>query len=270
MLTRAVILNHPAAETSKGMRTGPHLDVGVGQRPALSLPGRPSTQSGMKQLIGRFIGAVTGERRRGRRRGGRRRTDREPNHGWVPVVLMAVPIALADWITKWLVVQIAPLEELRVVSDRVALWHVKNPALVLGLHGDLPLSARKMLVTTYASVAILLLIAVLMRGHRLLPHRRKWVWLFLGMVAGGMAGNLGERLLHWHVTDYLSFRWGQIWLPPGNVADLSIILAMPFALLVLVFELEARALRRAVPEVPPAPAPAQPLATRAEVGSIEA
>ena len=219
----------------------------------------------MKLLIGRFIGAVTGERRRSRR-GGRRRTDNEANHGWIPVVLLALPIALADWLTKWMIVQFIPLEELRVMSDRVALWHVKNPALVLGLHGDLPLTLRKVLVTTYASIAILLLVAVLARGHRLLPHRRKWVWLFLGMVAGGMVGNLGERLLHWHVTDFLSFRWGHIWLPPGNVADLSIILAMPFALLVLVFELEARALRRAIPAAPPAPA--APLATGTGASSL--
>lgn len=205
----------------------------------------------MKQHIDRFIGAVTGERRR-TRRGGRRSTDFEPNRGWVPVLLIAAPVALLDWFVKWLIVLIIPLEELRVVSDRVALWHVKNPALVLGLHGDLPLPLRKILVTVYATIAIVLLIAVLARGHRLLPHRRKWAWIFLGMVGGGMAGNLGERILHWGVTDYLSFRWGHIWLPPGNVADLSIILAMPFAVLVLLFELEARALRRAPPALIPA------------------
>ena len=220
----------------------------------------------MKQQIGRFIGAVTGERRR-TRRGGRRRTDFEPNRGWIPVLLIAAPIALLDGFVKWMIVLAIPLEELRVVSDRVALWHVKNPALVLGLHGDLPLPARKVLVTVYATIAIVLLVAVLARGHRLLPRRRKWVWLFLGMVGGGMAGNLGERLLHWGVTDYLSFRWGDIWLPPGNVADLSIVLAMPFALLVLVFELEARALRRAAPAA--VSTPADDLAAAAHAGPLK-
>ena len=200
-------------------------------------------KAGMKQIFEKFIGAVTGERRR-TRRGGRRRTDNEPNRGWSRVLAIAAPIALLDWGVKWLVVQAIPLHELRVVSDRVALWHVKNPALVLGLHGDMPLGARKLLVSVYATIAALLLVAVLSRGHRLLPHRRKWAWLFLGMVAGGMAGNLGERALHWGVTDFLSFRWGDVWLPPGNIADLSILLSMPVALGVLLFELEARALRR--------------------------
>lgn len=203
----------------------------------------------MKQLAGKFVGAVTGERRR-TRRGGRRRTDHEPNHGWWVVLALAVPIALLDWLVKWAIVQTVALQELRVVSDRVALWHVKNPALVLGLHGDLPLGVRKVMVSMYATIAIVLLVAVLSRGHRLLPHRRKWAWLFLGMVGGGMLGNLGERVLHWGVTDFLSFRWGDVWLPPGNVADLSILTAMPVAVFVLVFELEARALRRSASRAP--------------------
>src|SRR5690606_13988865 len=113
------------------------------------------------------------------RRGGRRRTDNEPNRGWIAVLALAVPIALFDWFVKWTIVQTVPLHELHVISDRVAFWHVKNPALVLGLHGDLPLPLRKVLVTIYATIALLLLIAVLSRGHRLLPHRRKWVWIFL-------------------------------------------------------------------------------------------
>lgn len=199
----------------------------------------------MRRQLDRFLGAVTGERRR-TRRGGRRRTDHEPNRGWIAVTALAVPIALVDWAVKWAIIRTMPLDQFRVVlSDRVALWHVKNPALVLGLHGDLPLGWRKALVSLYAVIAILLLVAVLSRGHRLLPHRRKWAWIFLGMVAGGMMGNLGERLLHWSVTDFLSFRWGDLWLPPGNVADLAIVLALPLASCVLLFELEARSLRQA-------------------------
>lgn len=223
----------------------------------------------MREFAGRFIGVVTGERRR-TRRGGRRSTDHEPNRGWIPILALALPIALLDWATKWTIVQTIPLHEMRVISDRVAFWHVKNPALVLGLHGEMPLGFRKLMVTIYATIAFLLLIAVLMRGHRLLPHRRKWAWIFLGMVAGGMLGNLGERVLHWGVTDYLSFRWGDIYLPPGNVADLSILLSMPVAMAVLLFELEARALRRniAVREAAAA-APEMGRATP-DIGGLEA
>lgn len=199
----------------------------------------------MNRLARHLVTVVTGERRR-TRRGGRRRTDYEPNLGWVRVMAIALPIALLDWGVKWVVAATVPLDQLRIVTDRVALWHVQNPALILGLHSDLPLGARKVMLSLYSSIALILLLGVLARGHRLLPHRRKWAWLFLGMVAGGMMGNLGERVLHWRVTDFLSFRWGDLWLPPGNIADLAIVLSLPLALCVLLFELEARALRRPV------------------------
>jgi lipoprotein signal peptidase len=58
-----------------------------------------------------------------------------------------------------------------------------------------------------------------------------------------MLGNLGERVVHWGVTDYLSIGWGDLWLPPGNIADLSIFLSLPVAILVVLYELQARAQR---------------------------
>lgn len=174
----------------------------------------------------------------------RRRTDVEPNHGALPVTLIALVVAAIDWSTKAAIVANVPLGELRVVWEgRVAFWHVRNRAMVLGLFGDLPLVWRQLIAVLLGVVAVTLLLEVWTRAQRLLPHRRWWAWLFAGLVFGGMLGNLGERALHWWVTDFLSFRWGDVWLPPGNVADLAIILAIPISLLIIAFEIEARAQR---------------------------
>jgi hypothetical protein len=116
--------------------------------------------------------------------------------------------------------------------------------MVLGLWGNLPLGGRQAIAVMAAVVGLLALYEIIGRGHRLPPHRRRWAWLFVGLAFGGMLGNLGERALHWGVTDYLSFAWGSIWLPPGNVADLALLASMPLALVVIVFELQARAQRR--------------------------
>jgi lipoprotein signal peptidase len=67
-----------------------------------------------------------------------------------------------------------------------------------------------------------------------------------------MLGNLGERVVHWGVTDFISFRWGDYWLPPGNVADLALFLAMPLAVLVILFEFIGRSRRAAGPVAEPA------------------
>jgi lipoprotein signal peptidase len=174
----------------------------------------------------------------------RRRTDREPNQGWRHVLLIALLIAVVDWVTKAVVSARIPLDGMVVVvDDRVALWHVRNPALILGLFGDLEIGVRKVIAVLLAIATLTLLLQIISRAHRLLPRRRPWAWLFSGLLLGGMLGNLGERSLHWWVTDFLSFRWGPYWLPPGNIADLAIVTSLPIAFLVILFELEARAMR---------------------------
>lgn len=183
--------------------------------------------------------------RRGRaiaaQRRGRRRTDHEPHRGWIPAGLIALAVALSDWIVKWWVTQRLPLHGFEVlVEERVALWYVRNDAMILGLYGDLPIGSRKFIAISAALLGSLLLFEVLSRGHRLPPRRRVWAWLFVGLASGGMIGNLGERAVHWGVTDYLSLRWNDIWLPPGNIADLAIFASVPIAAVVIWFELQAR------------------------------
>jgi lipoprotein signal peptidase len=195
------------------------------------------------QPLRRAFRRAQGDRRL-QARGGRRATDHEPNRGWVPALLITLAVAASDWVTKALIAAQIPLGAFREVwPERVAFWHVRNDAMILGLYGSLPLGSRKVIALLSGLLALLLLFEVIGRGHRLKPGRRKWVWLFVGLAFGGMLGNLGERVVHWGVTDYLSFRWGDLWLPPGNLADLALFLSVPLAVVVIVFELEARAQR---------------------------
>jgi signal peptidase II len=157
---------------------------------------------------------------------------------------IAAAVALLDWGTKAAVAGAVPLGGFRVVHDRVALWHVRNPAMILGLWGDFPLPVRQVIAVCAAVVSAVLLVQIMGRGHRFSHRERPWAWLFVGLVTGGMLGNLGERAVHWGVTDYLSLRWGDVWLPPGNVADLALFLSIPLALPVIFFEAAGRLRRR--------------------------
>ncbi len=175
---------------------------------------------------------------------GRRASDHEPRSGWTPALAIMLAVAVLDWSTKAMVAAAVPLQGfVEVWKGRVALWHVQNPAMVLGLWDHLPITYRQGIAIIAALVALLLLFEIVERGHRLPPHRRIWVWLFIGLAFGGMLGNLGERLIHWYVTDFLSLRWGSLWLPPGNVADLALFLAFLLAIPVVIFELQARSRR---------------------------
>lgn len=185
---------------------------------------------------------------------GRRLADREPVYGWRPALLIAVSIAVVDWITKALIASSMQIGDFREVIDgRVALWHVRNPAMILGLWENFPLEARKGLAIVAAILGALVLLQIVGRAHRLPPRHRRWAWLFVGMVMGGMLGNLGERAIHWGVTDYLSLRYGAYWLPPGNVADIALFLSIPLAIPIIVFELMGRARRGRAPAHPPQP-----------------
>jgi lipoprotein signal peptidase len=201
-------------------------------------------------VLGRFAGSW------GRRTGpgwpggsggfGRRSTDREPRRGFWPTLAIIGSIAAVDWFTKVIVAATVPVGGfVEVWEGRVALWHVRNPDMVFGLWGNLPLEYRQGIAIGAALLGVLLLFEIIGRGHRLPAHRRPWVWVFMGSACGGMLGNLGERALHWEVTDFLSLAWGPLWLPPGNVADLALIAAIPLAVPVIVFELQARARRGA-------------------------
>lgn len=183
---------------------------------------------------------------------GRRSTDREPNRGWTPTLAIIVAVAVLDWSTKALVTATIPRGTLVEVWDgRLALWHVRNPAMILGLWGDLPLASRKVIAVLAAVAVVLLLGEILSRGHRLPRRHRPWAWVFIGLACGGMLGNLGERAVHWGVTDFLSIGWGGIWLPPGNVADIALFLSIPLAVVVSGFELRARARRGSADDASP-------------------
>jgi lipoprotein signal peptidase len=197
--------------------------------------------------------------RRAARRGdaspGRRASDHEPVRGWRPAVAVAAAVALLDWGTKALIARTVPLDAfVEVIPGRVAFWHVRNEAMILGLYDNLSLGARKGIALTAAVVGFIVILQIIGRGHRLPGAQRMYASVFVGTALGGMLGNLGERVIHWGVTDYLSLYWAPYWLPPGNVADVALFLTVPMAIPVIVFELMGRARRNparvALPALP--------------------
>ena len=176
---------------------------------------------------------------------GRRSADHEPMRGWIPTVTIALCVAAVDWGTKFLIARSIPLEHLyEVIPGKLAFWHVRNPAMVLGLWDNLPLGTRKIIAIMAAVLGSLVLLQIIGRGHRFPRRHRAWAWVFAGLVLGGMLGNLGERAVHWGVTDFISFRWGEYWLPPGNIADLALFMSMLLSIPVILFEMIGKSRRR--------------------------
>ncbi len=136
--------------------------------------------------------------------------------------IVAVDVAVADQVTKALVRSgIDPGEE-RVVVDGLHLVNTRNSGVAFSMF-----SGGGPLVVLIAVAALGALLAFF------LTHlTRPLVWLPTGLLLGGAAGNLIDRVREGAVTDFVKLpHW-----PAFNLADTCI----TFGVLTLVFVLERR------------------------------
>jgi signal peptidase II len=72
-----------------------------------------------------------------------------------------------------------------------------------------------------AALAFVTLGAIFVWRHTL-GLRNRFVQVGFGLLCGGIAGNLVDRLAHGHVIDFLDFHFGSYVYPTFNVADSGI------------------------------------------------
>ena len=145
-----------------------------------------------------------------------------PGRTALRAVLVAVAVIVVDQVTKAIVRdQIGPFKEVKVVPG-VKLVHTENTGVAFSA-----LSGGGPLVILVAAVALGALL-VFFFTHL----SRPLVWLPTGLLLGGAAGNLIDRIGRGSVTDFIKLpHW-----PAFNVADI----AVTAGVLVLVFVLERK------------------------------
>jgi signal peptidase II len=130
------------------------------------------------------------------------------------VVLIAVAIALADQLTKWLVLRWVHPEYPVVVVDgffRLVNWGNTGAAWGMFQNSNVLL----------AVISVLTVIALYLFRHSFQIHLAG-SQIALGLIAGGIAGNVVDRLWHGYVVDFLDFYFdGHHW-PAFNIADSGI------------------------------------------------
>jgi signal peptidase II len=122
--------------------------------------------------------------------------------------LVAAVTLAADQIVKAIVrADIEQGDEVKVVPG-IKLVHVRNEGIAFGAF-----SGGGVLLVIFALAALVALLVFFAR------HRdRPLVWLPTGLLIGGAAGNLVDRVRHDGVTDFIKFpHW-----PAFNVADIAI------------------------------------------------
>ncbi|MEP6681090.1 MAG: signal peptidase II [Chloroflexota bacterium] len=137
-----------------------------------------------------------------------------------PVLLAAVAavIFVADQATKALVAGgIVLNERVSVVGDLVQLWHVRNSGAAFSLFQG---GTLLFLVVTVVAIGMIVYF------HRIFRGRSPWLQVLLGVILGGTAGNLVDRLRFGYVTDFLSIGVGDVRWPVFNVADSSVVVGI--------------------------------------------
>lgn len=136
----------------------------------------------------------------------------------LPAWVLAASVAGLDQATK--ATALARLDWNRpaeIVPGLFSLTLVVNTGAAWGLFRD-----KGSWLTLLAIGALILLVAA--RRHFTLsgPLPR----IALGLLCGGILGNLADRILRGHVVDFLSFRYHRFEWPAFNVADSAICLGV--------------------------------------------
>jgi signal peptidase II len=140
---------------------------------------------------------------------------------WVALLAVALAAIFADQLTKSIVSgQLALGEEVGVIGP-FSIHHVQNSGIAFGLFAS---ATSIVIVLTAVAVAwMALFFARSGSRHPVLP-------VGLGLVMGGSASNLIDRIRLGHVTDFLDLRY---W-PAFNLADAFIVVGVAILLLTLV------------------------------------
>jgi signal peptidase II len=122
---------------------------------------------------------------------------------------IALAAVLIDQLTKWVASSAMSVGEvIQIIPKFLFLTHVENRGAGFGiLQGQ---NTFLILVSLVAIIAIVLYSKKIMEEHH--------TTLFAALILGGAVGNLIDRLLYGHVTDFIYFTF---W-PAFNIADTAL------------------------------------------------
>lgn len=155
-------------------------------------------------------------------------------------LIVAIAIVLADQLTKEWTRAAFALEEMRaVIPGFFNLTYVRNTGAAWGMFGSQS--------TGLTVLSIVMLVLLIVFRRKFLDDTRAHR-LALGLLTGGIVGNLLDRIRFGFVTDFLDFHIGTHHWPAFNIADSAICCGVGIYILTS-FLAERR--KAAQPDAPP-------------------
>ena len=130
------------------------------------------------------------------------------------VYSVACVLLIIDQLLKLLVrSKVELLDEIEVIPNFFSIYHIENTG------GAFSLFSGATIVLIILSVLILAFLHYFVLTDEVMT---KWRIFGLGIVIGGIVGNLVDRLLYGAVVDFLSFDFFGYEFPVFNIADIGI------------------------------------------------
>lgn len=125
-------------------------------------------------------------------------------------------VLIIDQIIKLLINNFMKIgEEIKIINNLFSLYFVKNTGAAFSILEN---------ETTFLIIFSVLIILVLNHFIKKEKNFTKLESISLGLIMGGIFGNLIDRILHHGVIDYLSFTIFKYKFPVFNFADIAICL----------------------------------------------
>ena len=135
-------------------------------------------------------------------------------------LLIAFAVVALDRLTKWVVATRLSLHDgITVIPNFFRIVHVENPGAAFGLFANSSSQWRMVILIFFSLLALIVVGWMLWKNS----HALTVTGTALSLVLGGALGNLWDRALVGHVTDFLEFHVGSYYWPSFNVADSAIV-----------------------------------------------
>ena len=135
-------------------------------------------------------------------------------------LLIAVAVLGLDRLTKWIVATRISLQDgITVIPNFFRIVHVENPGAAFGLFSDSSFPWKLTVLILFSLLALFVVGVLLWKNS----HNVTATGTALALILGGALGNLWDRALAGHVTDFLEFHVGSYYWPSFNVADSAIV-----------------------------------------------
>lgn len=133
---------------------------------------------------------------------------------------VAAGVLALDRLTKWIIEsRLTFFDTHKIIPGFFDIVRSENRGVAFGIFNDSTSPLRTALLIIAALAAVALLTGMLWRARTM---DRNSTWGF-ALILGGAAGNVFDRIVYGHVTDFLLLYIGQYQWPTFNVADTAIV-----------------------------------------------